>query len=364
MTHLSYGQLFRVWENNPSGGLDWTLPYMMYVCKLGAFAWDYHDGQIPEEKIKEDRRKYRIKTLPSIFEYYSWLFFFAGYLTGPFARFNEYKTFNDRTMFAEVKGKIPTSYRSTFGKILVAITAFVLLKINAVYNEKYTLTSEFLEKPFLYRVLYIIFTVETGSAKYYYAWFMGEAAANTIGITFNGLDANGEAKWDRTVMVRLYEFKIADCAKGIIDNWNIPCQHWLKYYVFMRLLPVVGFRWAKVLTFLTSAFWHGFYPGYYLFFLSGAFLEPLAQLLRDNFRPFFVNLDGSPKPNKWLYDFAGWVITFWTINYLTIAFRLLNLQDALTAWKSVYFITHVVGALLLILLPIFGRKTKKPKKVE
>jgi len=165
-------------------------------------------------------------------------------------------------------------------------------------------------------------------------------------------------------MIRLWDFKTSTNAKGIIDNWNIPCQHWLKYYVFYRLIPVFGMRVAKILTFITSAFWHGFYPGYYLFFVSGAFLEPISQLLRDNLRWRFLDAAGNPKPTKIFYNAAGWIITFWTIDYLTIAFRLLDYSDGIKVWSSVYFITHVVGLFLLVTLSIFGVKPKREKKAQ
>jgi len=348
--------------NNPKGGLDWTLPYMIYVCKLGAFAWDYHDGQISEEKIREDRRMYRITAMPNLLEYYAWMFFFAGYLTGPFSSFNEYISFTNRSMFAETKGQIPSGYKAFFQKILFAAVAFLLVKVNGTYNEKFVLTEEFGEKSMLYKMLYIILSVETGSGKYYFGWGMGEAAATCIGISFNGLDSNGNAKWDRLQMIRFFEFNSASDAKGIIDNWNIPCQLWLKHYVFARLLPHIGFRPAKVLTFIASAFWHGFYPGYYLFFVSGAFLEPLALQMRRALRWRVLNKDGSGKPIKVLYDLGAWIGVFYTIDYLTIGFRMLYFWDGLAAWASVHYMCHVICGVLLVITSF--APSGKEKKVD
>jgi len=191
---------------------------------------------------------------------------------------------------------------------------------------------------------------------------MGEAAANVAGISYNGLDASGVAKWDRIVMMRLWEFKTAPNGKGIIENWNIPCQIWLKQYVFLRLVGPLKTQKAKLATFVTSAIWHGFYPGYYLFFISGGLLEPLAILLRRNLRWRFVNPDGSPKPLKPIYDFLGWLITFWTIDYLTLGFRLLAFEWAIAGWKSVYFNTHIIGAILFAYFTFFGIKEEKLTK--
>lgn len=63
--------------------------------------------------------------------------------------------------------------------------------------------------------------------------------------------------------------------KGYFDNWNISIHHWLKNYIFIR---VVRSRpnytvMASLLTFMVSAIWHGFYPGYYHFFLMAGLID-------------------------------------------------------------------------------------------
>ena len=50
--------------------------------------------------------------------------------------------------------------------------------------------------------------------------------------------------------------------KEIFENWNIQTQLWLKRIGYDRL-PT-----GKTLgVFVLSAFWHGFYPGYYITFV-------------------------------------------------------------------------------------------------
>ena len=74
---------------------------MLFCIKLQSFAWNVHDGQKPPSKIFP--AKNRIEKLPSLLEYFSWLFFFAGFLTGPVGEFQDYISFTDRSMFkAEV----------------------------------------------------------------------------------------------------------------------------------------------------------------------------------------------------------------------------------------------------------------------
>ncbi len=51
----------------------------------------------------------------------------------------------------------------------------------------------------------------------------------------------------------------------VLDSWNIQTQIWLKRVCFTRLptMKTIG-------VFALSAVWHGFYPGYYFTFISGA----------------------------------------------------------------------------------------------
>ena len=45
---------------------------------------------------------------------------------------------------------------------------------------------------------------------------------------------------------------------------------------------------ANVVTKLTSAFWHGFYPAYYLFFVGAYIVNEMDEVLRARLRPLLV----------------------------------------------------------------------------
>jgi lysophospholipid acyltransferase 1/2 len=50
-----------------------------------------------------------------------------------------------------------------------------------------------------------------------------------------------------------------------IEQWNKGTTRWLRMVVYERTSHL-----STVLTYALSALWHGFYPGYYLTFMSGA----------------------------------------------------------------------------------------------
>jgi lysophospholipid acyltransferase len=63
-----------------------------------------------------------------------------------------------------------------------------------------------------------------------------------------------------------------------------------RYYVYWRLPsgPIATYG-----TYFVSAFWHGFYPGYYMFFIYAALLTETARVARRVLRPYFVEMDGK-----------------------------------------------------------------------
>jgi len=57
-----------------------------------------------------------------------------------------------------------------------------------------------------------------------------------------------------------------------IEHWNKGTNHWLRLIVYERAKTN-----ATLWTYALSAFWHGFYPGYYLTFANGALFTFAAR---------------------------------------------------------------------------------------
>lgn len=185
-------------------------------------------------------------------------------------------------------------------------------------------------------------------------------------------------------MIKLWEMKTAQSGQQLVDSWNIPCQTWLKQCtilcnqtysgfidVYLRIRRIISNRTiAYAGTFLASAIWHvrllsvhpskeiqGFYPGYYLFFLSGAFFGVCAETMRAHLRHFVVNPDGSSKPIKALYDFLGWVLLFSAISYMTLAFRVGFVHLILLMSSIVVGLERIESMGQLVLLRAYWSRT-------
>jgi len=108
---------------------------------------------------------------------------------------------------------------------------------------------------------------------------MAEGACILSGIGFNGYKHDGSVRWDRVTNVSPLALETAQNNKELLEAWNQNTNKWLKNYVYLRVTPrgkKPGFRSAMA-TFITSAFWHGFYPGYYLTFITAGLVQTCGK---------------------------------------------------------------------------------------
>jgi lysophospholipid acyltransferase len=150
----------------------------------------------------------------------------------------------------------------------------------------YLLTEEYAGKHFVYKYAYALCTLKLKIFTYYTAFCLMHTATIASGLAFNGYDENSKnlkskkylsyvekAKFNKVETVRIWDIEFSYHVKDFFDAWNISVHKWLKYYVFMRILKKgkKGVQMAPILTtFLVSAIWHGFYIGYFYFFISSA----------------------------------------------------------------------------------------------
>ena len=182
--------------------------------------------------------------------------------------------------------------------------------------------------------------------KYYFAWKVSEGAAILAGFGLEGFEEEGEGGegvrclgFGGVSQMDILGFELAQSVRDASRCWNCGTQAWLERYVYLRLparpsplVPMVG-------TYLVSAAWHGFYPGYYLFFVSMPLAMAVGRGLRRKVRPRFL---GGGAALKAAYDVACVVCTALAANYLAIPFQVLSLDKGLFAWRQLYFAGHVV----------------------
>lgn len=79
--------------------------------------------------------------------------------------------------------------------------------------------------------------------------------------------------------------QVASNLRNSIDAWNKGTNRWLRIMVYERVRSH-----STALTYGLSALWHGFYPGYYLTFASGALFTFGARAVSLDWKCPFGNL--------------------------------------------------------------------------
>ncbi|KAK8034808.1 Lysophospholipid acyltransferase [Apiospora rasikravindrae] len=354
MGHTAVNQLRRQFANNPAD-VDITGAQMVMVMKLSAFCWNVADGTLPEDQLSDFQKDRKIVELPSLLDYAGFVLFFPSFMAGPPFDYNEYKRWVDCTMFdvptnvdpakrppTRKKRKIPRSATPAMWKAaggLLWIGAFV--KFSAWFDWKFILADGFMSYSIVHRIFYLHMVGVTARLKYYGVWSLTEGACILSGLGYKGIDPKtGRVSWDRLQNINPWGVESAQNSRAYLENWNMGTNKWLRYYIYLRVTPrnkKPGFR-ASLATFTTSAFWHGFYPGYYLTFVLASFVQTAAKNARRYLRPFFLDpVSQNPLPSKRYYDIASYLATQLVFCFVTAPFVILRFDDSIKVWSRVYF---------------------------
>lgn len=179
------------------------------------------------------------------------------------------------------KRKIPRSGTPAAMKAAAGVAWVVLfIKFSGWYNNELVLSDRYMEYGFLHRVWILEMLGFTNRLKYYGVWTLTEGACILSGLGYKGVNPKtGRVDWNRLQNVKPMGIELAQNSRAYLENWNMNTNKWLRNYVYLRVTPKgrkPGFR-ASLATFATSAFWHGFYPGYYLTFVLAAFIQTAAK---------------------------------------------------------------------------------------
>mmetsp|Transcript_13750 Transcript_13750/g.15408 ORF Transcript_13750/g.15408 Transcript_13750/m.15408 type:complete len:117 (+) Transcript_13750:99-449(+) len=91
-----------------------------------------------------------------------------------------------------------------------------------------------------------------------------------------------------------------------------------------------------LLTFLCSAVWHGFYPGYYFFFIYYAFFLSTASDIK-NYCSWYLNF----LPQR-LRRFLAASLGFLFTGYVTTDFALYDVRDIIYYHNCQYWHFHII----------------------
>ncbi len=341
---------------------------MVLSMKLYSLAYNIYDGDLlkkgkPERATKKCEHL-AVDGVPGFIEFLGYTFNFSTILAGPAFEYKIYADACDGTNLydkdGKPKGKIPSQIIPTLKPFIISLICMGAFVVgNGAYplldptdpqnNLPVVITEEFLKKPWINRYAYTWFSLFCIRMKYYFAWKNAEGACNIWYGGFEGFDKDGNPLgWEHSNNVDIFSFETAPNIKILSASWNKKTANWLGRYVYMRT------GGSLVATYGMSAFWHGFYPGYYMFFLTVPALTFCERIGKKKISPRF-------SPNKWsLYGISTILFTSFAVEYAVIAFQLLAFDWAFAAWKSHMFFGHI-GAVVFYLAV---SQLPTPKKKE
>ncbi|XP_005101404.1 membrane-bound O-acyltransferase domain-containing protein 2 [Aplysia californica] len=354
MLYLSVCHIYRQVYDYGGYTLDITGPLMIQTQKLTSLAFALHDGRYKEEaKLSQDQKQHAVRKLPNVVQYLSFMFYFHGVMVGPLTFYNDYIAFIDGTHFKKPGGsstnagskKHPADdlNRVVIKKLVVASACCLGMMIlpGLFFPPEKLNTPEYYNMTFMERMIFVLGVMTLARNKYYFAWVLADAINNAAGLGFSGYDSQGNPKWDLTDNVDILGVELSTSLKVNIDSWNKKTLIWLRRVVYDRAPPSNN----TLAVFACSAFWHGFYPGYYLTFGGGAFMTVVARQVRRKVRPWFQT---SPTKIQ-VYDVITFIATRFTNCYLCFPFLVLEFYSCYFMYKSLYFYLHIMTAMAYVL---------------
>lgn len=282
--------------------------------------------------------EHAVDRLPGPLEFFAYTLCFHGACVGPFVFYSEYQTY----LQGYEKRQIPPVPWRYMLRLFLRTVACGLLSayLSPLFPFEFVVTEAFMDWSILRRVLYSTASLFLVRQKYYFAWGLAELGGISSGIGFSGYcPSSGQPVYQKVCSFDLRHIESGVGLKHVIDAWNVSTTRWLRE-VFYDRLP---HSCRTALVFIISAFWHGFYPGYYLMFCTFAMFTFVSRMWRRNMRP----LCRRTALSVLLYNLFTTVITNVAVNYAQAPFHLLDLSASLFFWSAFYFLPHWVAALLL-----------------
>ena len=161
-------------------------------------------------------------------------------------------------------GKLPSSrWKYVLINLIKGVVFLIMFVVGSAYlPTDYLLTDTFGSRPLWQRVGFLYLTFLAVRFRYFGIWKLGESICIMAGF--------GEEKkdeWTGISNVDILAFETSSNMSTATRMWNKRTQKWLQMCIYERS------NFNQFYVFMVSAFWHGFYPSYYLCFGLGSLLQ-------------------------------------------------------------------------------------------
>lgn len=246
-----------------------------------------------------------------------YVFCIPSILAGPACTYKEYK-----------ENKVETiNYRKGIIKLSESIIYLIFhLIINKTVKKEIFLDDNL----FIINILYLIVFGFGYKSKYYFIWKWTEAQYIFYG-------------YDNMENIKPIQSELSADMKELANSWNIFTNKWLKIGVFDELKNKSVYL-ASAATFVVSSIWHGPKLGYFQLFIGFFFAIMVIKSNKKILESFHIN--------SYIIKLIGIIQTNLTVNYLIIAFSMIETRVVFNIWKKLYFFIHlwILAGLGIILI--------------
>ncbi|KAK8805640.1 hypothetical protein WA158_002296 [Blastocystis sp. Blastoise] len=364
MLYMSICMIYSLVTDYMGWSCDSTVYQMILVIRLSSLGFDYFDG-VYDRKNQENiiknsknaklvrtcelRRATRINALPSLLDYFAYCYHFAGLLGGPTIFYREYLDVVNNKTFPN--GKIPKRFGSVLLNIVNCAILFALwIYLGSMFSPQYLITEEYGLLPFWKQYIILSIACISQSLKYMATWKLGEGVCVANG--FGSVKTEKGIQWTGVSNVNVFKFLLSQDMGEATKNWNLRTQKWLSRYVYFRT------GYSLLCVYIVSAFWHGFYPGYYISFLFCGVCQYASRFTK-------TRLYNRIKDNYYLekiYCRLANIMTMFYGCYCVNAHFLLSLENAKKYYGNLHYIPHIALLIALCILMIIPPKKDTTKE--
>ncbi|KAF5287340.1 hypothetical protein FQA39_LY15943 [Lamprigera yunnana] len=264
--NMGYLLIGYYWVGTDNYDINWTMPQCIIVLRLIGLAYDIYDGQQPPDKLSKDSKKVALLTIPPYLETCGYAFFPTSFLVGPQFPLRRYREFVD-CKYGDANKNPPESVEPAVRRLMLGIMFLLLfLVLGQFISDAYMMSDDYNNLNFINKCLLLGIWGRFSLYKYISCWLLTEGACILFGITYNGVDENGEKQWNGVENVKVWLLENATQFNHYILSFNINTNTWVAQYIYKRLKCLGNRYYSQGITLLFLAVWHGFHSGYYVCF--------------------------------------------------------------------------------------------------
>ncbi|KAJ8964232.1 hypothetical protein NQ314_005061 [Rhamnusium bicolor] len=274
-----------IYSSTDDYDINWTMPHCILVLRLIGITYDLYDGYQPSENLSADSKLFALQKRPTLLEIFGHCFFPASFLVGPQFPMKRYQEFvSGNYSKKDAPNEPPDCIEAAVKRLSLGISYLIIFQVLGLFvSDDYLLTDEFSDSNFFRKMLLLGIWGRFTLYKYISCWLLTEGACILFGLAHNGVDENGETKWDGLENIKISIFENTTEFNHYIQSFNVNTNHWVGQYVYKRLKFLGNRQLSQFAALLFLAIWHGFHTGYYVCFFFEFIVIYMERDMVDSF---------------------------------------------------------------------------------